>query len=152
MNVTVASRYWEDFDAGARYPTASRRITEEDHLQFCKLVGYDVPLFLDEDYARKTPFGGRICPSALVMAFSTAMTGRLFRDTIVAQLSIENGRFLAPVRPGDTIRTEVEVVEKKPTSDPGRAYVLFRDHVYNQDGVEVFHADKAALIRRRPAK
>jgi acyl dehydratase len=150
--VTESSRHWEDFEVGARYPTASRLITEDDHLQFCKLVGYDVPLFLDEAYAGKTPFGGRICPSALVMAFSTAMTGRLFRETVVAQLSIENGRFLAPVRPGDTIRTEVEVVEKKDTSDPSRGYVLFRDHVYNQHGDEVFHADKATLIRRRAAK
>jgi 3-hydroxybutyryl-CoA dehydratase len=146
------SRYWEDFEAGARYPTASRLVTDADHLQFCKLVSYDVPLFLDEAYARTTSFGGRICPSALVMAFSTAMTGRLFRDTIIAQLTIENGRFLAPVRPGDTIRTEVEVVEKKPTTDPARGYVLFRDHVYNQHGDEVFRADKAALIRRRAAK
>ena len=146
------SRYWEDFEARARYPTASRLVTDADHLQFCKLVGYDVPLFLDEAYARTTSFGGRICPSALVMAFSTAMTGRLFRDTIIAQLTIENGRFLAPVRPGDTIRTEVEVVEKKPTTDPARGYVLFRDHVYNQHGDEVFRAEKAALIRRRAAK
>ena len=148
----MGSRHWEDFEVGARYPTASRLVTDDDHAQFCKLVGYDVPLFLDEEFARKTAFGGRICPSALVMAFSTAMTGRLFRDTIIAQLTIENGRFLAPVRPGDTIRTEVEVVEKKPTSDPSRGYVLFRDHVYNQHGDEVFHADKAALIRRRPPK
>jgi acyl dehydratase len=140
---------WEEFEVGRRYPTTSRTITEEDHSQFCRLVGYDVPLFMDEAYARTTPYGGRICPSALVMSFSTAMTGRLFRDTIVAQLSIENGRFLLPVRPGDTLRTEVEVLEKKPTSDQGRGYVLFRDHVYNQRGEEVFRADKAALIRRR---
>lgn len=148
----ASSRHWEEFEVGARYPMASRVITEDDHLQFCKLVGYDVPLFLDEAYARKTAFGGRICPSALVMAFSTAMTGQLFRETVIAQLSIKNGRFLAPVRPGDTIRTEVEVVEKKPTSDPARGYVLFRDHVYNQHGDEAFHADKAALIRRLAAK
>jgi acyl dehydratase len=147
--VARKSREWEEFEVGARYPTTSRLVTEEDHLQFCRLVGYDVPLFLDEEYARKTPFGGRICPSALVMSFSTAMTGLLFRDTVIAQLSIENGRFLGAVRPGDTIRTEVEVIEKKPTSDPTRGYVLFRDHVYNQHGEEVFCADKAALIRRR---
>jgi acyl dehydratase len=142
--------FWEEFEVGKRYPTASRLITEAEHEQFCRLVGYDVPLFMDEAYARNTAYGGRICPSALVMSFSTAMTGRLFRDTVVAQLSIENGRFLKPVRPGDTIRTEVEVLEKKPTSDVSRGFVLFRDHVYNQHGDEVFRADKATLIRRRP--
>jgi 3-hydroxybutyryl-CoA dehydratase len=140
--------FWEEFEVGKRYPTTSRLITPEDHEAFCRLVGYDVPLFLDEAYAKTTQYGGRICPSALVMSFSTAMTGLLFRDTVVAQLSIENGRFLKPVRPGDTIRTEVEVLEKKPTSDPSRGYAKVRDHVYNQRNEEVFHTDKAVLLRR----
>ena len=109
----ATSGYWEDFEVGRRYPTTSRTITEEDHLQFCKLVGYDVPLFLDEDYAKTTPYGGRICPSHLTMSFSTAMTGRLFAGTVLGLLAVERGKFLKPVRPGDTIRTEVEVVEKK---------------------------------------
>ena len=65
----VGTGYWEDFEVGQRYPTASRTITEEDHLQFCKLVGYDVPLFLDEQYAKTTAFGGRICPSHLTCRF-----------------------------------------------------------------------------------
>ena len=145
------SRYWEDFEIGARYPTTSRTITEEDHLQFCKLVGYEVPLFLDEAYAKTTPYGGRICPSHLTMSFSTAMTGRLFADTVLGLLAVERGRFLAPVRPGDTIRTDVEVIDKKATSDPARGIVTFRDHVLNQRDETVFQMDKITLIKRRPA-
>ena len=110
---SASGGYWEDFEVGQRYPTTSRTITEEDHLQFCKLVGYDVPLFLDEEYAKTTHFGGRICPSHLTMSFSTAMTGRLFTDTVLALVAVERGKFFGPVRPGDTIRTDVEVVEKK---------------------------------------
>ena len=85
------------------------------------------------------------------MSFSTAMTGDLFQDSIIALMAIENARFLAAVRPGDTIRTEVEVVEKRETSKPDRGVVVFRDHVYNQHGTEVFRNDKTALIRRRSA-
>jgi acyl dehydratase len=147
---TITSRFWEEFEVGARYPTTSRLITEEDHLQFCRLVGYEVPLFLDEEYARKTPYGGRICPSHLIMSFSTAMTGPLFSDTVLAMVAVERGRFLAPVRPGDTIRTEVEVVEKKEGSDKTRGVVTFRDHVYNQRDETVFQMDKIVLIKRRP--
>ncbi len=146
----ASGRYWEDFEVGARYPTTSRTITEEDHLQFCKLVGYDVPLFLDEAYASTTPYGGRICPSHLIMSFSTAMTGRLLADSLVALLGLERGKFLAPVRPGDTIRTEVEVVEKRPSSDARRGIVVFRDHVINQRGETVFQVDKVTLLKRRP--
>lgn len=145
------SRYWEEFDAGARYPTYGRTITEGDLSLFCAFVGYHVPLFIDEEYARRTPYGGRIVPSAMTMAFSTAMTESLFRTTMIALLGVERGRFLAPVRPGDTITTEVEVLSKKPTSDPTRGVVVFRDHVLNQRGEVVFEIDKVTLIKRRPS-
>jgi len=147
----ASAGYWEDFEVGQRYPTTSRTITEEDHLQFCKLVGYDVPLFLDEQYAKTTRFGGRICPSHLIMSFSTAMTGRLFTDTVLALVAVERGRFFGPVRPGDTIRTDVEVVEKKASSDSSRGIVVFRDHVINQREETVFQMDKIVLLKRRPA-
>lgn len=144
------SWYWEEFEVGARYPTYGRTITEGDLSLFCAFVGYHVPLFIDEEYARRTPYGGRIVPSAMTMAISTAMTEGLFRTTVIALLSLERGRFLAPVRPGDTITTEVEVLSKKETSDPTRGVVVFRDHVLNQRGELVFEIDKATLIRRRP--
>jgi acyl dehydratase len=143
------SRDWDDFELGARYPTLARLITLEDHLAFCKLVRYEVPLFLDEEAARATAYGGRICPSHLIMSFSTAMTGHLFSESVLGLMAIERARFLAPVRPGDTIRTEVEVIEKKPTSDPGRGIITFRDHVFNQRDELVFQNDKVTLLRRR---
>jgi acyl dehydratase len=143
------SRYWEEFEVGLRYPTLSRLITLEDHLQFCKLVGYEVPLFLDADFAKRTPFGGRICPSHLIMSFSTAMTGHLFSDSVLGLIALERARFFVPVRPGDTIRTDVEVIEKRPTSDATRGIVTFRDHVFNQRDELVFQNDKITLIKRR---
>ena len=146
------SLWFEDFEPGRRYPTRSRRITDADHEAFCRLVGYEVPMFLDDAYAKSRGMPGRICPSHLVMSFSTAMTGDLFPDSVIALMAIENARFLGMVRPGDTLRTEVEVVEKRETSKPDRGVVTFRDHVYNQDGVEVFRNDKIALIRKRAAK
>lgn len=144
-------RYFEDFEVGARYPTRTRTITDEDHDAFCRLVDYRVPLFLDDDYARARGLPGRICPSHLIMSFSTAMTGDLFTDTIIALVGIDHARFLAPVRPGDSIRTEVEVLETRATSRADRGVVVFRDHVINQHGEEVFCNDKTALLKRRPA-
>lgn len=145
------SKYFEDFEVGARYPTYGRTITEGDLSLFCAFVGYHVPLFIDEEYAKTTPYGGRIAPSALTMAISTGMTESLFRTTIIALLAVDRGRFLLPVRPGDTITTEVEVISKRETSDPARGIVVLRDHVLNQKGETVFQIDKTALIRRRGA-
>lgn len=143
------SRYFEEFEVGARYPTYTRTITEGDLSLFCAFVGYHVPLFIDEEYAKRTPYGGRIVPSALTMSISTGMTESLFRTTVIGLLGVDRGRFLAPVRPGDTIRTEVEVLSKKETSHPERGIVVFRDHVLNQHDETVFQLDKTVLIQRR---
>ena len=88
------SMYWEEFEVGAHYPTYGRTVTEGDLSLFCAFVGYHVPLFIDEEFAKTTPFGGRIVPSALTMAVSTGMTESLFRTTIVALLGVDRGRFL----------------------------------------------------------
>ena len=146
------SHFFEDFEVGARYSTYGRTITEGDLSLFCAFVGYHVPLFIDEEYARRTSYGGRIVPSAMTMAISTAMTEGLFRTTVIAILGVERGRFLLPVRPGDTISTEVEVISKREASDPTRGVVVFRDHVMNQRGEVVFEIDKAVLIQRRVAE
>lgn len=143
--------YFEDFQVGARLATRTRMVTDEDHEAFCSLVGYDVPLFLDDDFARTQGLSGRICPSHLIMSFSTAMTGDLFAGTVIAMVALDNAKFLMPVQPRDTIRTEVEVMEKRVTSRSDRGLVIFRDHVYNQHGQEVFVNDKIVLLRRRPA-
>jgi acyl dehydratase len=141
--------YFDDFQIGVRYSTRSRLITDSDHEAFCKLVDYEVPLFLDNDFARSRGLPGRICPSHLVMSFSTAMTGDLFSGSVIALAGIENARFLKPVFPGDTLRTEVEVADKRSTSRDDRGLVVFRDHVYNQHNEEVFLNDKHALVKRK---
>ena len=143
------NRYFEDFEVGVRYPTRTRTITDEDQLAFCRLTGYDVPLFLDDAYAKGQGLPGRICPSHLIMSFTSAMTGDLFYASLIAMVGIERARFLAPVYPGDTLRIEVEVIEKRPSSRPDRGVVTFRDHVCNQHGAEVFCNDKIVLLRRR---
>ena len=143
------SRYYEDFEVGARYPTYGRTITEGDHSLFCALVGYHVPLFIDAEYARSTPAGERICPGSLIMSFSTGQTESLYRTTMIALRAVERGRFLHPVRIGDTIHTEVEVVEKRPSKKPGQGVVTFRDHAINQRGETVFQIDKVTVVKRR---
>lgn len=144
------SKYYEEFDVGARHTTYTRTLTEGDLSFFCSFVGYHVPLFIDEEYAKKTRYGGRIIPSAMIMAISTGMTESLFRTSVVAQLGIDKGQFLKPVRIGDTVTTEVEVMSKRETSNPEHGLIVFRDRVINQRGEIVFEVDKTVLILHRP--
>ena len=143
------SKFWEEFELGKRYQTYGRTVTEGDLSLFCSFVGYHVPLFIDEEYAKRTQYGGRIAPSAFTMSVSTAMTESLFRNTVISLMSVERGRFLAPVRAGDTIRTEVEVLEKKETRNPEKGIVTYRDHVLNQKDETVFQIDKIVMLKRQ---
>ena len=143
------SKFWEEFELGKRYQTYGRTVTEGDLSLFCSFVGYHVPLFIDEEYAKRTQYGGRIAPSAFTMSVSTAMTESLFRNTVISLMSVERGRFLAPVRAGYTIRTEVEVLEKKETRNPEKGIVTFRDHVLNQKDETVFQIDKIVMLKRQ---
>ncbi len=149
--MAAINHYFEEFEVGVRYPTTSRLVTLEDHLAFCKLVRYEVPLFLDEQAGAKTNFAGMICPSHLIMSFTTAMTGALFSKSILGLLAIERAKFHAPVRPGDTLRTVVEVIDKRLTSGGEKGVVTFRDEVYNQFDKLVFQNDKIALIQCKSA-
>jgi acyl dehydratase len=124
-------------------------MTEGDISLFCAFVGYHVPLFIDEEYAKTTQFGGRIAPSSLIMSVSTGMTEGLFRNTMISLLAVERGRFLGPVRAGDTVRTEVEVISKRETKDPARGLIVFRDHLLNQRDEVVYQIDKIVLLQRR---
>lgn len=144
------TRYFEDFQIGQTLKSYSRTITEGDLSLFCALVGYHTPIFIDEHYARTTQFGGRIVPGSLTASFSTASIEAFFRESIVAHLSNREARFLAPVRPGDTITTLVEVIDKEDRGRPA-GKISFRDTVVNQDGTVVYTVEKTTLIAKRQA-
>jgi acyl dehydratase len=59
-------------------------------------------------------------------------------------------RWLKPVRPGDTLHTEVEIVEKKlSSSKPDRGIVRMRYRVVNQKGEDVMSFTAMQLLARR---
>jgi 3-hydroxybutyryl-CoA dehydratase len=55
-----------------------------------------------------------------------------------------------PVRPGDRVRTEVEILGKKPSSKPGRGYVTALHKIFNQDSQLVFTCEVVWMIATRP--
>jgi 3-hydroxybutyryl-CoA dehydratase len=73
------------------------------------------PLHFDEEFAGGTPFGGRIAHGMITAAFISAVIGNKLPGHGSVYLS-QALKFRAPVRPGDTVRVEVEVLDY----DPGR--------------------------------
>jgi itaconyl-CoA hydratase len=70
-------------------------------------------------------------------------------DYIIAFLDIDKLRFLSPVYPGDTIKYNVEVSEKRETERQERGIVVFRWVGQNQDGKSVLEAEGIFMMRKR---
>jgi 3-hydroxybutyryl-CoA dehydratase len=84
------------------------------------------PLHFDDAFARETPFGGRIAHGMITAAFISAVIGNELPGHGSVYLS-QQLKFRAPVRPGDLVRVEVEVLaydpERRGTRLSTRAFV-----------------------------
>jgi len=117
----------------------SRTVTEEDIKLFAKATGDFNPIHLDQTYAEKTFFKGRIAHGLLSLGYISTVLGNILPGHGTIYLSQEV-KFLAPVRIGDTITAKVEVMEL----NPGKNRVEFKTICFNQDGKTV--VDGAAWV------
>ncbi len=90
-----------------------KTITENDIELFATASGDNNAIHLDEEFAKTTPFGGRIAHGMLTASMiSAALASRLPGPGSI-YLS-QNLRFKAPVRPGETVHVTVTVTELQP--------------------------------------
>ena len=117
----------------------SKTVTETDIDLFAKVTGDFNPLHMDQAYAEKNPFKGRIAHGILSVGFISNVLGNLLPGPGTIYLSQEV-KFLAPVRIGDTITVRVEVIELIPEKNRAK----FKTTCTNQEGKEVI--DGIALV------
>jgi len=91
----------------------SHSITETVINDFAKATGDFNPIHLDQTYAEKTYFKGRIAHGVLSIGYISSVLGNLLPGPGGIYLSQEV-KFLAPVRIGDIITAKVEVIELIP--------------------------------------
>jgi acyl dehydratase len=81
-----------------------------------------------------------------------ASVAQLTQGTLVAQLGLSDIAFPAPLFHGDTLYTDTEILEARPSgSRPGQGIVTMRHTGRNQDGVVVATATRVALMWCREA-
>lgn len=97
----------EDLEIGMKRHV-EKTIQDYDIRAFAEVSTDYNPVHLDDDYARDTMFGGRIAHGMLTAALISAVIGEQLPGHGTIYLG-QNLRFLAPVRPGETVRAEVEV-------------------------------------------
>jgi len=145
---------FEEFKIGDRYTTGRRTIAEHDILQFVGLVGLTEPLFLDLEYIRKESlYGERIAPGSLTFGMAEGLTVQtgIIHGTGMAFAGLDKMRLFGPVKVGDTIQVEIEVLESKPVPNRGGGIVRYRHWVKNQKQETVMEYDVARLIRGAPS-
>ena len=133
----LESRTYDEVNVGDT-ASVSHTVSERDLILFATVSGDVNPVHLDQQFAETTPFKGRIAHGML--------SGALISAAVACELpgpgSIYIGQelsFLRPVRLGDEIRIELEVLEKLPKN---RLKIATR--VINQDGKKV--VDGAATV------
>lgn len=144
--------FFDEFTPGRRFQTPTRTITETDVINFVGTCGLFEPMFVSETAARATPWGGRIVPGPLTLAVGEglAFLAGLFQQCI-CQVHLDVS-LLAPVRIGDTLGEEVEVLSRDEGRKPDRGQVRFRHTLRNQAGTKVMRYDVTRLMWRAGEK
>ena len=145
--------FWEEWDIGAEFQTASRTITEADVVNFAGISGDYNPLHIDEEFCKQTQFGTRIAHGPLVYSIAAGLLFQLhlYDDTLIAFLGFDSLKFTLPVKIGDTVRVRVEVLEKRETSKPDRGVMKRLLQVLNQRDEVVQEGVQAFLLKKKSA-
>ena len=149
----MVGMFWEEWDVGAEFQTASRTITEADVVNFAGISGDYNPLHIDEEFCKQTQFGTRIAHGPLVYSIAAGLLFQLhlYDDTLIAFLGFDSLKFTLPVKIGDTVRVRVEVLEKRETSKPDRGVMKRLLQVLNQRDEIVQEGVQAFLLKKKSA-
>lgn len=148
----AVTRYFEDFRPGEVLDCGSRTVTKEEIVQFARQWDPQ-PFHVDEAAAARMHFGGVIasgwhtCCIAMRLAVDT-----LYKDCAnIGARGMDKFRFLRPLRPGDTVKLRVRVLEAVPAAKrPDQGLVRFGWEIHNQNEERVLEFTSQVLFRCRP--
>lgn len=153
QTLPVPQHYLDDLQPGQRFVCPGMTLTEGEIIDFA--LRYDPqPFHLDREAAARSPYQGLIASGfqTLALCFRLFIQSGLLRESSMGSPGIDELRWLAPVRPGDTLHTEVEVLDCRPSSSkPDRGIARLRYEAINQHGEAVLRFTVAHLLRRRGA-
>lgn len=146
--------YFEDIQVGDRRSFGRYEVTREEVLAFAGK--YDPqPFHLSDEAAAKTYFGRLSASGWHTCAMTMAMFVAYMKDHPQASLGaagVDELRWLKPVYPGDVLRAENEILEKRASaSRPEMGSLRSQMTTFNQHDEPVLRFVAIALVRRRPA-
>ena len=139
----------DDLEAGRRFATGGRTVTEADVVAFAALTGDSHPQHVDAVWAAQSAFGERVAHGMLVLSYAVGLVP-LDPERVLALRRVGEAVFKRPVRLGDTIHVEGRIDRVTPIdAEVGLVTTTWR--VVNQDGATVARVGVEVLWRRRAA-
>jgi acyl dehydratase len=123
--------------------TRTRTVTERDIALFTAISGDRNPLHYDEELAAASRFGGLVVQGGVTSGLLNAVVAEDLPGPGSVFLHVD-WSFTAPVRPGDEITAEVEVLESR----KDKPITRLRTTITNGDGTVVL--DGTALVWTEP--
>lgn len=129
---------FDDIVTGAELPDIRYTITSEMLEKYLEGIDDLNPVYLDEEYAKKSPFGGRIVPPISMAIYTTVsnlikpMGLKIPPGLIHAKQKYE---FTGVVRPDEELLIKTVVWDKY--EKKGRKFVLLKSEVFNEKGDHV---------------
>jgi acyl dehydratase len=150
----MTMQYFEDVTVGTKSAFGSYTVTREEVVAFAER--YDPQAFhLSDEAAAETHFGRLSASGWHTCAMTMSMLVGHLKASEQAGLGspgLDELRWLKPVYPGDTLRCESEVLDKRASnSRPEMGSFRSRMTVFNQDDVAVLTFISIGLIRTRGA-
>lgn len=142
--------FFEDLDVGLCWDTDAHTVTEVELRAFAS--AYDPQsLHLDADRARQGPFGGLIASGFHTLALAWSLWVRLgiWGEQSHGGIGLDELRWWRPVRPGDTLRGRVGVIDRAAAARRGRGRVVLEHTVTNQRGETVLTFRTLCLVAAR---
>jgi acyl dehydratase len=150
----MRTRYLEDFTVGEKFRTAGVTFDEAGIVEFARQFDPQ-SIHIDAAAAATGPFEGLIASGFHTAAslFRTWVDLGFLEESSLGGPGIDELRWTAPVRPGDTITGEVEILEvRESRSRPDRGILRYRMNGYNQRGELVISSVNVSFLRRGRAK
>lgn len=119
----------------------TRTVTQSDINAFAQASGDNNPVHLSAAFAQSTQFGGIIAHGMLTASYISTVLGTQYPGQGTIFLGLNDVKFLAPVKPGDTITTTLTVKEKHAS----KPVVKFDCACTNQNGAKVLSAEAVVL-------
>ena len=141
--------YFDDVKIGMTVDIPSAVIEKEKMMDFARI--YDnIPLHTDEEYAKKSHFGGLIAPGMMsfMSVWAKYLEVDLFGDDLLAGKS-SKVEWLKPVYADDILTAKAEVTNKTPRSEKN-GIVELTIHAYNQHGDLVLTNITEAIVKCKP--